>query len=265
MRLPRAFFLYILFFTVSFSLLLTSLKITPQKYRAWRDFFLYVLSPFMWSAEHFIKENFDLPGNIKDVIKARSENEFLKMKLIEYEGEVMQNRELASENEFLRKALGLSQKLTYRYIISEVVLMDPNSWSLSLMVSGGTDMGIKKDSAVVSLKDGRFVLVGKIIEVFNNSSEVMLLTNPMFSVWALIPDTGCDGLLEHLSGNNMVLNYPSLKSAPLGADVVVGPLSKIFPSGLLLGKIIDNRNRIVISPEFLKLPLNQVIIIERKN
>lgn len=261
MRLPRDFFLYVFFCTLSFALLLSSIKITPYKFSAWRSFFLYLVSPVVWSADNFLKENFNLPKNIVETVRAREENALLKSKIAEMESAKMRYDALASENEFLRAALGLPQKPDYKYITAEVVMRDPNSWSLSCILNKGANSGIKRMSAVVTLQNGRFVLIGKIVDVFENSSEVMLLTNPMFSVPAQIPSSNCDGLLENLSAKNLVLNYPSLKSVPIGADVEVGPLSRIFPPGILIGTVVDNRNQIVVSPEFLKNPLNTVIVI----
>lgn len=225
---------------------------------------MHILSPAIWSLDTLLKTNLNLPHSIIETLNAKSENILLKKKLIEYEGELMRLRDILAENKFLRDAVGLPRDIRYNYIIAEVVLRDPNYWGYSCIINRGAKDGIKESSAVVLLKDGRFVLAGKVKDVFYDTSEVMLLTNPLFAVPAQISSTGCDGLIEYFSDRALVLNHPSLRSAPQGSEVTVSPLSKIFPSGILIGRVIDSKKEILIQPEFLKLPLNYVVVIVKE-
>jgi len=95
----------------------------------------------------------------------------------------------------------------------------------------------------------------------------MFVTNPMFAVPAIIPSTGCEGLLEYVTPDTLILNYPSKASAPIGAEVVVSDTSRIFPARLYIGDVISNdrlRGGIKVSPAFLRLPLNNFVILVKK-
>ena len=324
MRLPRAFFVYLLFASLGFLILLTNIKIPSRTYLAWRNFSLYLIAPALWSAEEFAKDQLNLPANIVEIINARKENVFLKRKILEYEKELVSYRALIDENEFLRKsqrAYLSGLRTNYYLVAAEVVLRDPASWTLGCMINAGRRHGITKNSAVVvplsfnfkddidgsarlpeyedknvmsqsddekavavsspsyypmgyerRLKKGgigedRFVLVGKISEVLDDVSEVMFVTNPMFAVPAIIPSTGCEGLLEYLTSDTLILNYPSKASAPIGAEVVVSDSSRIFPARLYIGDVISNdrlKGGIKVSPAFLRLPLSNFVILVKK-
>lgn len=264
MRLPRAFLVYLFFSSLGFLILLTNIKVPTSRYLAWRNLILHLYAPALWSAENFALDNLNLPKEVIELLAARRENEVLKKTILEHENKVAAYDALAAENDFLRRAANLSVRPGYAFIAAEVVMRDPAGWAMSCLINKGFEAGVKKNSAAIVLKNGRFVLAGKVVEVFDSTSEVMLLTNPLFAVPATVSDSGAEGLIEHLSERALALNYPSFLSAPVGSEVVVGAMSRIFPPGILIGRVLDNRGRITVMPEFTRLPSSKMVIIVRK-
>jgi rod shape-determining protein MreC len=264
MRLPRAFLIYLFFTSLSFLILLTNIKVPSSRYLAWRNLILHLYAPALWSAEDFVLDNLNLPREVLDLLTARRQNEELKKIILEYENKVSSYEALAAENDFLRRSAALAPRPGYTFVTVEVVARDVAGWSLSCIINKGSSSGIKKNSAATLLKNGRFVLAGKVVEVADSSAQVMLLTNPAFAVPAVVVGSGSEGLVEHADSRTLVLNYPSPLSAPVGSEVVVGSMSRIFPPGLLIGRVLDNRGRITLNPEFARLPSSKMVLIVRK-
>ncbi len=295
MRLPRAFFVYLLFCAIGFLILLTNIKIQSAQYLAWRNFFIHLISPALWSAEEFANDKLNLPSNIVELVNARKENVFLKEKILEYEIALNSYNAILEENEFLKRLQSVyldSWRNNYKFVVAKLIWRDPSGWSLGCTINVGKRHGIKKNSAVVvpvslsyrsnsentdaagseigvtsreGYRAGRFVLVGKITETLEDVSEVMFVTNPMFAVHGLVPETGCDGLVEYFSEDILKFNYPSKVSTPIGADVVVSDSSRVFPPRIYIGRIISNENGVIkVAPAFLKIPLNKVVVLVKK-
>ena len=142
---------------------------------------------------------------------------------------------LNSENKSLRELLNLKVDPQYDNVSARVISDSGNTYVKSLLVSVGKDDGVTKGSAVLS-GDG---LLGRIVEVGDASSRILLVTDINSRVPIMVEDTGQHGIM---AGKNT--SIPALIHLPQDSDVLEGSrlitsgYGGIYPHGLPVGKVI---------------------------
>lgn len=108
----------------------------------------------------------------------RAENERLRRELDELRGQQVQAQEAAAELDQMRQVLRLP---TYEGITSthaEVVGSPASNFDDTVQINKGANAGIRRGMPVITAAG----LVGRIVEVSFNSSQVQLITDPDFRV-----------------------------------------------------------------------------------
>lgn len=146
--------------------------------------------------------------------------------------EIEQLKELKKENESLKSALGIELhkefELAEAHIISKDVSQD------YIMIDKGSSGGIKKDMPVITAQK---VLVGKIVEVFDNYSRVVLISNKESSFDAHIKEKNISGIIKGKGNMEVFFDLIPQDKEVLENDVIVSSnLSGFFPPNLLVGQ-----------------------------
>lgn len=170
------------------------------------------------SAEDLLRENKELKEKYQSLLK---ENAELKI--------------LVQENELLKKELNFSRERGYQTVPSRVISRDlllPNS----LSIDKGKNEGVIKGLPVVA-EDG--VIVGKIIEVKDNSSTVLLLTDAQSKLAVMsLDDQDINGVLQGEHGLSLKMELiPKNKELNYNEIIVTSGIETSVPPGLLVGKI----------------------------
>lgn len=191
-----------------------------------------------YSVSNKISDFFSFFFSINRTIK---ENSLLKEQNVKLLIEVSQLKEIARENEVLREQLNLesSQKNrlseTKKMILANVLGQDPTSFGQYLFIDKG-----KKDNLTVNLpvtKAGG-ILIGKISEVSQSSSKVLLLTDQNSLVNVITQKNRATGILKGEAGLNLILEMiPQTEKIEKGELVLTSGLGGIFPKGLIIGEI----------------------------
>ena len=168
--------------------------------------------------------------------QVKEENYLLRAKVLELEA-------LQKEDEQLRQAFGLGiQKdfqITPAHIVGKDVFED------IITIDKGKNDGLKKDMPVIT--PGK-VLAGKIIEVLNNVSQVMLVSNAKSSFDAAIPEKQINGLLKGKGKFFAMLDLVDKNKNLVQGDVVTTTrLSGMFPQNLLVGTVKDVKKNDLVS------------------
>lgn len=152
--------------------------------------------------------------------------------------QIVSLKELEQENQTLREALDIGLQEEFKLSFAKIVGKD-SSQDFILIDKGSVD-GITKDMPVIT---GEKVLIGRIHEVYSNSSKVMLISNKesVFDAKVLSQSTGV------IKGDGSLLFFDLiLKDEAINEDdvVITSSISGIFPGGLLVGKVknINNSN-----------------------
>ena len=143
--------------------------------------------------------------------------------------------EVMRENTRLEKLLKFKRNLVYASVVANVVGRDPSYWNSTMIIDKGEADGIIQGMSVVNALG----VVGKIMEVSQETSKVILLSDPQFSVAALIQNPRESGLVSGtLQGVCRMKYIRKDAKIRLGDLVITSKLSSSFPEGLLIGEIV---------------------------
>ena len=164
--------------------------------------------------------------------RLKQETDVLKARLVGLE-------EVVLENIRLENLLKFKRQLVYSSVVANVVGRDPSYWNSTMIIDKGQAHGIRQGMPVVNALG----VVGKIAEVGQDSSKVVLLTDSQFSVAALIQRPRESGLVSGtLQGVCRMRYIRTVAKIHIGDKVITSKLSSSFPEGLLIGEIISINN-----------------------
>lgn len=133
---------------------------------------------------------------------------------------------------------------TRNLIKVRILSFDPIAPAKSLLVDAGKINGISVDD-VVLVASG---LVGRVIKVYDKTSQVLLVIDPYFSVDALNENTKMRCLIRGLTQNKIVaMRLPYLSQIEYlekglemtsGDLLVTSGLGGLYPAGIPVGKVI---------------------------
>ena len=214
--------------------------------------------------------------SIKDIIfsyeEIIAENENLKKENMELKIQKERNQKILEENERLLKLLEMKENSIYKGNLkfARVSFSDINNLNSKIFIDLGAEDGIKIDMITVY---GDY-LVGKIVAVHNNYSEIELITNPN----SIISAKTMRDILGIARGSDeedgLLYFQPSIVEDNLkeGDEIVTSGISDIYPEGIKIGKIeeIDEKEnygykRVTLKPGFESKDLRELIVIGREN
>jgi len=231
-----------------------------------KGFFYFISSPIqktLWRAGDRVSDFFELITEIKNL---KREKEELKLKIQELIAQNLSLKELEKENKVLREALGIGLEKEFKLSLAEVVSKDISQDSI--LINKGSKDGIANNSPVITQQK---TLVGKIGEVYENFSRVILISNKESSFDAKIsdPENDISGVVNGKGNLQLFLDFvPQEKEIKEGDFIVTTSLGGIFPKGLLVGQIgkvlrsdIEPFQQAKIRPAFDIRELETVFII----
>jgi len=143
--------------------------------------------------------------------------------------------EVMRENTRLERLLEFKRSLIYSSVAANVIGRDPSYWNSGMIIDKGKQDGIEVGMPVVNASG----VVGKIAEVSKKKAKVILLTDPQFSVAALIQVPRESGLVSGtLQGICRMRYLKDGSKIRVGDMVVTSKLSSSFPESLPIGEII---------------------------
>jgi len=229
-----------------------------------KNYFYSISSPLQstfWQAGIKVSDFFQTISRISGLKK---ENEELKLKNQELLAKISELENLKTENEFLRNALGLGLEKEFNLLMAKVISKDISQDVIE--INKGSKDGISKDMPLITNKK---VLVGKVVEVYDNFSKVMLISDKNSSFSAEISGKDITGIVKGNGNYNIFLDLvPKEKEIEKGDVLTTSVLGGISPEGLLIGTIkeikksdIESFQQAEISP-FLEVgDLDQVFVL----
>jgi len=190
--------------------------------------------------------------------RLKEETDILKARLVGLE-------EVVQENTRLENLLKFKRQLVYSSVVANVIGRDPSYWNSTMIIDKGQASGIQQGMPVVNALG----VVGKIAEVGQGSSKVILLTDPQFSVAALIQGPRESGLVSGTLQGVCRMKYVRANAKiSIGDKVITSKLSSSFPEGLLIGEIISIDNDLnkptvesLVQPSVAFSQIEEVLVI----
>ena len=152
---------------------------------------------------------------------------------------------LEAENKSLRELMNVKVEDPHTYITARILSDSTNTFAKSLLVSAGSDDGVRKGQAVIAA-DG---LIGRVVEAGERTARVLLVTDMNSRVPVII-----EGSRQHaiFAGQNeqsgTLVHLPPESKVSKGARVVTSGVGGVFPVGLPVGVVSKLEDNIVIEP-----------------
>jgi len=198
-----------------------------------KGFFYYISTPIQkvfWSVGDSIANFF---GAVGDLNGLREENDQLQGFFHELLAEKAYLTELKEENEVLREALQLDLQKEFQLVLVDVIGKDIGQDSF--LINQGSRDGLSPGMPVITQQK---ILVGRIAEVFEKFSRVVLISNKNSSFDAKVSGTAITGVARGQGGSNLKFDLvPQEKELKADDLVVSSALGGIYPEGLLVGRI----------------------------
>ena len=153
------------------------------------------------------------------------------------------NASLEKEIQELKEALELNKTLTeYDPINATILSRNKSYWFNTITIDKGSSSGIEENMAVIT-KNG---LIGKISKVYQNSSEIKLITSDdiNFKVSVAIKTNNIDNYAimngyEAETGWIKASGIDKTTEVNKGDIVLTSGLGEMFPSGIYVGEVED--------------------------
>ena len=174
------------------------------------------------------------------LLEASRQNEQLREKVSRLEANARQDEEIRQENKRLKRLLNWQQNEGQMYdsVVASIIARHPDNWFGTVVINKGMEYGLKPNMTVVTPTG----LVGRIINVSSNTSEVLLVTDPRSGVGALIQKTRAPGIVEGIASGSIYLrmnHIPANIMVKEGATVVTSGQGSIYSKGIAIGAVVD--------------------------
>jgi rod shape-determining protein MreC len=194
-------------------------------------------SPFERAGNHGIghlretwRHYFALQNASRENEQLRRENDDLKMQV---------NQLQSKANEADRLALLLNFHKSHENVPmlgARVIATSAGTASATIMLDRGSKDHLKKNMGVITPEG----VVGKIVEVYDNTSEVLLLTDKDSGVGAMLGNSRVQSPVGGAGEPLLVMKYVANDDVVnVGERVVTSGMDRIFPRDLPIGTITD--------------------------
>ena len=173
---------------------------------------------------------FALQNTTKENEELRRENDALKLQIAQLQGK-------AAEADRLAALLNFRQSHTDVPMLgARVIGGGAGTDSQTIELDRGERDGIRKDMGVIT-PDG---VIGKVVETYRNTSQVLLLTDKESGVGAMLADSRIQSPVGGLGEPLLSMKYvPNDDDVKVGDRVITSGMDRIFPRDLPVGTIAE--------------------------
>ena len=211
--------------------------------------------------------------SILEIYKVREENDQLKNRIYELKNQNRILLDIVENKEFLENEYKMRESLDYDYIKAQIISRDPNNWFQKFNIDKGSKDDVKIDDIVVhaaEIDEGLTVigLVGKVIDVGNNWSKIITITDINSSLSFRNIRNNSSGILKGQIDNSINgYTFSKEDDINIGDVIVTSGLGEIYIHDIYIGKVVEINwdstltNNIVIEPVIDFEELHNVYIL----
>ena len=142
--------------------------------------------------------------------------------------------EAVQENKKLRALLALKEHEPRHVTAARVIGRATDFWSKTVVLDKGLSDGIQKDMIAITERG----IAGKISDVFNSYSHLLLINDINFSAAARLQESRTEGILSGTGSRRCMLKYiPHEDEVKEGEVLITSGLDTLFPQGIPLGYV----------------------------
>ena len=245
--LNYSFIEIVLSILISFSLIIFSF-FYEEKNKIVRSFLvdtIHPLSRIISSPAYTINRIFE---EFEYFTKIDEENEKLLIEISEYKEKLNELYYLKIENNQLQNLLNLSAPPASKKIAARIIIDPSNFASLNFFIDVGSEDEVKINNPVFNDSG----LIGRIISVSDNTSEVLLITDNKSSLPVLSSETN---ISFFVSGNNKGLEIKHIEIPELlndGEVILTTSSSGYFKEGIVVGRVKKSNEKTYVIPSASK-------------
>lgn len=221
---------------------------------------------YVYASIHSIKSSAkNLWSNYLILKDKEQENRTLKSENLKLHSELLSMQEIKIQNERLRDLLGFMSESSYEVVTANVIgggLLPFRSEFL--IIDRGESHGIHPGMPVTTQAG----IVGKVFLVNGTSSHVILITDPVSAVDAIVQRTRARGIVKG-AGSGCVLEYLESGLSAKTGDVVITSGKDGLPKGMLIGKVesMEKQGGLFKARIFPEVPVNSLeeVLIVKQN
>ncbi len=192
-----------------------------------------ILKPLSYPYDALNRLMSSLSTEVSEVMNASDENKRLKTELRNTLSERQRYSEILGENRRLHELFEFKNQLQGSGTVARVIARGYDKFINTLVIDKGRNEGIMKDMSAITPKG----LAGKVSAVRNDFADIMLLTDPNFSVAVRLQEGRHEGVLAGTGHRYCVLKYePPEETVKEGEIDIPSGLNGLFPQGVPVGK-----------------------------
>ncbi|MBV9182832.1 MAG: rod shape-determining protein MreC [Acidobacteria bacterium] len=196
----------------------------------------------------------------------RQQNRELEQQIQQLQLEQVRLRQDAEQARRLQALLGFKEQFIDRTLAAQVIGASGSEQSRIIYLDKGAADGVAPEMAVISGEG----IVGKVIQVFRHTAQVLLINDQSSGVGTILEDSRLQGVLKGKPSGEVVLDkVMAEEEVKVGERVLTSGGDQIFPKGLPVGRI----QKVTRGAEFLQVTvkpaaalnhLEEVLVITRK-
>jgi rod shape-determining protein MreC len=196
----------------------------------------------------------------------RQQNRELQQQIQQLQLEQVRLRQDAEQAHRLQALLGFKEQFIDKTTAAQVIGSSGSEQSHIVYLDKGSSDGIAADMAVISAQG----IVGKVIQVFRHTSQVLLINDQSSGVGTILEQSRLQGVLKGRTSGALVLDkIMAEEEVKAGDRVLTSGGDQIFPKGLPVGTVAS----VSRGPEFLSVTirpaasldhLEEVLVITKK-
>jgi rod shape-determining protein MreC len=184
----------------------------------------------------------------------RQENRDLREQIEQLRLEQVRLKQDADQAHRLQALLGFKEQFIAKTLAAQVIGSSGSEQSRTVYLDKGSRDGIQPDMAVISA-DG---VVGKIINVYKSTSQVLLINDQQSGVGAILEQSRLQGVLKGQASGELVIDkIMADEQVKTGDRVLTSGGDQIFPKGLPVGTVA----KVSKGPEFLQVEVKPAAIL----
>jgi rod shape-determining protein MreC len=148
-------------------------------------------------------------------------------------------------------------------VAAEVIGANPASATRTVLIDRGRDAGLRVNMVVLTPEG----VVGKVVEVFDSTAQVLLISDRKSGVGVELADSQVKGVLKGTGSSLCRLEYiPHEETVAVGTQLLTSGQDQLFPKGLPVGQVLSVRpgeffQEIVVQPAAPLTRLEQVLVL----
>lgn len=173
---------------------------------------------------------------------------------------------LVQENDFLRKALKVQQRIAQPQLIAGIFQVSLSAPGYRALLNKGADDGVNTGDIIVS---GQGVFIGRVFDVGAHTATIRLANDPAIEVSAQVLGKGTTGIIKGNLSRGLLMNLVVQEDQINEGDTVISSGRDPYPAGLVLGTVRQIEinesevfKKVMVDPAFNARSMGEVLVLK---